>query len=236
MKKENAFLRAILPARCVFCGRVTALENGVCSDCFAALPVVGDKVCTHCGRDKKRCSCRKGLTFYDGVTAPFYYEGVVRRGVHSYKFRFKKPCAAYYGQFIAEKLVSQLPGQKFDYAVSVPVSKKKQRGRAFDHGELIARAAADELGIDYRGDILKKIYETDCQHDLGLLLRRGNLAGAFDVALPESVKGRRILLIDDIMTSGETLNECAKMLCLAGAESVHCAVLAVTELKKKEQK
>ncbi len=232
MIKESKIISAILPRRCVFCGKVAKRQDGICDKCRESLPVIKPPVCGKCGREKKMCSCRRGMTFYDGVTAPFSFEGNVRRGVHLFKFSGRKPGGAYFGKFIADKVKESFHDVPFDLVLCVPQSRKKLKTKPYNHGEIIARSVSEELGIPFEQELLAKIYETESQHDLGVLLRRGNLSGVFTVTEPEKIKGKRILLVDDIMTSGETLNECAKMLCLAYAESVQCAVLAVTNFKK----
>ena len=80
-----------------------------------------------------------------------------------------------------------------------------------------------------------KLYETRPQHGISYLFRKGNLTGVFDVGNPDAVRGKKILLCDDISTSGETFNECAKMLWLNGAEKVCCICLALTKSKKKDK-
>ena len=120
----------------------------------------------------------------------------------------------------------------FDFVTSVPATPASVKKRGFDQSALLARGVAKELGLVYDCNVIKKIYETKSQHFLSNLLRRGNLTGAFDIVDKSKVKGRTVLLCDDVSTTGETLDECAKMLYLAGAEKIYCSVIALTQIKE----
>ena len=113
------------------------------------------------------------------------------------------------------------------------MTKRAVGKRGYNQCTLLAKEAAKLTGSEYIPAVIKKIYETDTQHRLSAIRRRGNLAGVFDVGEPGLVNGKTILLVDDISTSGETFNECAKMLWLYGADSVYCAALALTKSKSK---
>ena len=91
-------------------------------------------------------------------------------------------------------------------------------------------------GIDYKPGLISKLYETQKQHSLGFYLRKGNLTGVFDISDPAAVADKTVLVVDDISTSGETLNECAKMLWLNGAKEVYCVAVALTKNNKSKHK
>ena len=99
---------------------------------------------------------------------------------------------------------------------------------------MLAERISKITDIEYKPCVLKKLYRTDKQHDISFYLRKGNLTGVYDVVNPEEVRNKTVLLVDDISTTGETLNECAKMLLIGGAAEVFCLTVAITN--KKEEK
>lgn len=225
-------LFALLPRRCAFCGRPTPADTPVCGACQSVLPRIEGVRCPKCGRGAEHCVCRSAAHYYDGLAAPYYYEGVVRRGLHRFKFRRASENAALYAQAMAEAACACYAGQTFDLIVPVPMTEAAKRERGYDQARLLADALSDALGIPC-APALVKCYETFKQHGLNAWMRKGNLAGVFDVPDRAAISGRRVLLVDDVSTSGETLNECAKMLWLCGASSVHCIAFALTKYQRK---
>lgn len=231
----KGLFRSLFPQRCAYCGRVIAINTLACDECSAVLPRIKGDICRLCGREKSECSCN-GKKYFDSLVAPFYYEGIVRRGVHQFKFRKRRYYAEAYGAETAKTVSERLSDKSFDFIAPVPLTKKSLRDRGYNQVELLAEVLSENLGIECRKDVLVKIYETDKQHTISYLMRKGNLTGVFDVADSECVKGKRILICDDISTSGETFNECAKMLWLCGAQEVCCVCLALTKSKIKKKK
>lgn len=136
---------------------------------------------------------------------------------------------------MAETVKEKFGNIDFDYITEVPMTQKSLKQRGYNQCFLLARGISERLGIEHKPQILKKLYETDKQHIISFYLRKGNLTGVFDVCNPEEVKDKTILLCDDISTSGETLNECAKMLWLHGAKEIYCITVALTEYRKKDK-
>lgn len=130
---------------------------------------------------------------------------------------------------MAETINERYSDIKFDYITEVPASKESLRKRGFNQCALLSKEISRLTGIPYKSNIIEKMYETETQHGMNYYMRRGNLTGVFDSKTPEEIKGKTILLIDDISTSGETLNECSKMLWLYDAKEIWCAAAALTE-------
>ena len=128
---------------------------------------------------------------------------------------------------MAQRVRAVFPDVSFDAVCFVPMSRKRRRSVELNHSELLARAAAKELGVKLCKNMLMSIKNTETQHKLDFPARVKNVTGAYRAS--ERAAGKRILLVDDIMTTGATLNECAKQLMLAGAEYVYCAAALVTE-------
>lgn len=209
----STFLDILFPPKCVFCRKV--LKNSretVCADCLAELPYTGNN------------GLQNG-DFFSVCLSPLYYEDDVRSSLLRYKF---KECTGYadtYGKMLADCVKEELGG-RYDMISWVPLSRKSLKKRGYDQAKLLALAMAVELADAAVSTLVKK-RETKKQSSLGSAeKRRANIFGAYAVPDRELVEGKRILLIDDIITTGSTLSECARMLRLAGAAEVLCATVA----------
>lgn len=214
MRAPNWLLNLLFPPKCPFCERVLDMP-GICPACQRALPWTeeSDSLWELSGR--LRC------------TAPLWYEGAAREGILRFKFQGAAGAADPLGGLIAQCAAERLSGE-FDTVSWVPVSGRRLRQRGYDQAELLARSAC--LRWSTRPvRLLYKTKDTPAQSGLaGTAARRENAAGAYRAAGPESVRGRRILLVDDICTTGATLTECAGVLLSAGASEVVCAAAART--------
>lgn len=227
----KAFLKSLYPQRCAYCGKVISAERFACDSCQKVLPRIKDEICFRCGRGIKFCSC-KGEKYFVSQVASFYYEGVVRNGLHRFKFRNGRQNAEAFCIEMVKTVSERYADVTFDCIVAVPMTKKSIRQRGYNQIDLLCRGLEERLGIRYEKDALIKLYETGKQHGISLILRKGNLTGVFDVPEPEMIKDKVVLLCDDISTTGETFNECAKMLWLCGAKEVHCISIALTKQNK----
>lgn len=226
---------SLLPRRCAYCGKAVTADVLMCTECKSKVSRIEGEICKNCGREKKICSCKKSANYYSSIAAPFYFEGVVRKGMHAFKFRKCPHNSEAYASEMAKTVAKRFENISFDYITEVPMTKKRLKKRGYNQCALLSKGISDKMGIEYRGDILKKLYETGNQHGLNYYLRKGNLTGVFDVVDPDEVKDKTILLCDDISTSGETLNECAKMLWLYGAKEIYCIAAALTKPVKKSK-
>ena len=209
-------LDLLFPPKCVFCGRILhSKEDYWCEKCVESLPFTLD-----CGRQDGVC--------YDFCISPLHYRGVVRRSILRYKFRGASGYADAYGKMLAQ-CIREYPGAKYDMISWVPLSSKRKRTRGYDQAMLLALATALELN-DVAAETLVKRQDVRAQSELGgAAERRENISGAYEAADPELVGGKCVLLIDDIITTGSTLDECASVLLKAGADRVVCAALAKGE-------
>lgn len=214
-KLVDRLLDLIYPSRCVFCR--TFLPPGpprICQRCDETLPRTSDG-----GR-------RRGDFFSECVSA-LYYEDAVRDAIHRYKFNGAQAYAPALGELLAECIYEDLEGE-YDILSWVPLDPGRRRKRGYDQAELLARNAGKRL-MREPVPVLKKKRGVHPQSKTGEPeKRRANIAGAYSVLDLEAVRDKRILLIDDVVTTGSTLSECAKTLLLAGAEDVRCATLAST--------
>ena len=210
----------LFPPRCAFCGRI--------------MEAAGDGICPACRRDLPRTnSTTRKADFLAGVSAPLFYEGVVRDALLHYKFRSASARGWVFGRLIAEDLRAR-DALRFDLISWVPLSRKRKRSRGYDQAEILARAVAKTLGREEPVPVLVKTRNVRPQSGLRTAAeRRANISGCYKILDPNRVRGKRILLLDDIFTTGATMSECARVLMLAGAESVRGAALACRREDKK---
>lgn len=222
MEKASAALKNLFfPRRCPYCGQVMGFAPG----CECAPRV---EECRLFGPSALLDGEGRRLAFLDGGAACYTYAGPIRQGVRRLKFEGACGLAAVYGREMAALAAQLEPGGPFDGVIPVPSTKKERRRRGYDVPLLLARALSGALAIPLWDDILIKEFETRRQHELPLAERKANLLGAFGLRDIAAVQGRRVLLCDDVATSGATLDECAKMLRAAGAASVWAVVFAAT--------
>ena len=212
----NAFLEGLLrllyPPKCVFCHRL--LEDGeppVCSRCEKALP-------------RTENAGRQRFPYVSVCVAPLYYEDRVRDSLRRFKFANRREYAWSYGPMVAACI--REAELAFDCLSWVPLSRKRLRKRGYDQCFLLAQAVGRALDCAPE-PLLRKVRHTPPQSQTGAAeKRRANVLDAYEVCSPEVVTGRRVLLLDDIVTTGSTLSECARILRTAGAKDVICAAVA----------
>lgn len=212
MSLWGKFWSWLFPPKCVLCRQILK-KNEVC-------------LCRTCQNSGSEYPNRKKkLQFLDSFAAVWYYEGNVRKSILRYKFHHASYYAPAYGHILAEKLREE--GQTdYDLLTWVPVSPLRKLTRGYDQVQLLARHTGKELGIPVV-PTLRKIRHNRPQSGIREdAVRRANVLGAYRVVDPEVVSGKRILLLDDILTTGSTAGECVRMLKTAGAKEVHCAALA----------
>ena len=219
------------PERCIFCNQTIEPLQLSCPDCRAAVSTVLPPICPFCGSNKKDCTCDKRRHAYDRVMAPFYYEESVKRGVHRLKKWDDPQAIRFFAAQIAAVVRREVPDPTFDVVCFIPMTKSDWRKREYNQSKLLAEEVAKVFHLPLC-DSLTKIYETKPQKRLDRCARSGNVLGVFDV--DETFSARSVLLIDDVVTTGATAHECAKMLKLYGAETVTVAAIAITPPLKKE--
>lgn len=210
------FLRnAVYPNRCPFCDSV--IEESRCA-------------CTYCSGRLPEYSMKKYA--YGGYfcAAPFRYDGVFAEAVKRFKYRRRSNYTDNMGFYIVNSILELYTPEEignFDLVTCVPMHIKDLRVRKHNQAELLGRACAKILEKEY-AETLDKIRHNKKQHTLKASERRENVKGVFTCRDPELVKDKNVLIIDDIITTGATLGECAKILKKAGCASVSCAVFCAS--------
>lgn len=201
----------LYPDKCIFCQKLlTRTELHLCTPCLAKLP--------------SKPVIKKKIPFLSDTTVLWYYEGDVRNSLLRFKFNGKRSYAQAYARFLAIQLYDRL--DQFDVITWVPVSTQRKWKRGYDQMELITYALC-EYTQRKPSLCIKKVRHNPAQstaHDVSQ--RRANVRNVYQVRNPSEVTGKRILLLDDIITTGATISECAKVLMFAGAKKVSGAAIA----------
>ena len=203
----------LYPPRCTFCHGF--VKNGkilICDHCRDNLPRT-----LNAGRQK--------TTFVSACIAPFYYEKNVKESLHRFKFSYCTGYARAYAPYLADLIRAEF-GDSFDLLTWVPISRKRLKKRGYDQSKLLAQAVGKLLGVR-PVRTLCKVRDTAPQSLTGSAeKRRENVKDAYAVWKPENIIGKRILILDDIFTTGSTVSECARTLGKAGAAEILCATVA----------
>ena len=211
MKLLDWALELFYPTKCAFCHKLTGGVK-VCKSCMEKLPMT-----------PKGAQVQK-FSFVSDCVSPLYYEGDVRESLLRYKFHHMTAYAGIYADFMAKCIDEN--GISCDIITWVPLSRRRRRKRGYDQAKLLADELSAIYGTECRA-LLKKIRHNPAQSGTGSAeKRRANVSGVYAAVRPEMIKGKSVLIIDDIVTTGSTLSECARMLHLAGAKEVKAATVA----------
>jgi len=220
----NAYLDWLLdllyPPKCMLCSRL--LEDGhasVCGRCHGDLPEYDGAL--------------RRVAYFEKVVAPFYYEEPIRDAILRFKFRGMRNYAGQFAKWMAVWVRDKLDGE-YDLISWVPCSRLRRWSRGFDQAELLAAALAAELNCTVLPVLRKNKHNPRQSRTKNAAARRANVLGVYQVLDPARIAGKRILLVDDVLTTGATLSECGKVLRLAGSGDLVCAVIAATRLDAKE--
>ena len=225
-KIAELFLDMLYPQRCPLChGILRKTENSlVCRECSREVKPFTGARCMKCGKPVKEeeeyCKeCRKGKHVFTEGRGIFLYSGKWRRSI----VRFKYYGCREYGDFYARALSiygrKELERWKPDLIVPVPLHPRKKRMRGFNQAEYIACGVSRNTGIPWSGQTVRKIKNTRSQKKLDREARRRNLKRAFQVT--ENLEGKRILVVDDVYTTGSTMDAMAMCLMDAGAAEIY---------------
>lgn len=229
----------IFPAQCVYCQHFVGDDRVLifCRSCWETMPVITTSGCGRCGQPFSSnqvlpsvpaflCGdCRTSTPYFDRAFSATYYEGVVKEAILQFKFHHKIGL----GKALAEVLIAQIPSAlkiaEYDLLLPVPLHKTHQRQRGYNQSVILAQQLARHYGIPLLLHNLLRIRQIKTQSQLrGRQARRDNVKNAFYLRYPQAIYKQRVILVDDVFTTGTTVNECAKILKQAGA----CSVLALT--------
>ncbi len=219
----NSFAHYLFPRRCAVCGSVVGHCEKLCSDCENLIEPIVEKRCKRCGLPKHKCECKRYAYHFRAVVSPFINKDSAQRGIYGFKFGKNRDAAEFFAYYIAKNVKEQLCDVNFDCVTVVPMHPQKRRITGYDHAEILARAVAREMGLPFKR-LLKKTVKNKTQHTLNAQERFSNVKNAYKAKknIPSCV-----LLVDDIKTTGATLDECSRRLMLAGCDDVYCATAVI---------
>ena len=226
----------IYPPVCAVCA--AALERSdswnLCPGCRGGIAYLEPPLCTRCGRPfahepRFEHLCGECITrprHYRHARAVGHYRGTLRSALHLLKYRLKGPLAPTLGSIMTERLPFIEAEWNYGLIVPVPLHPRRLRGRGFNQALYLAASLSRHLGVPLDRFNLKRSRRTQSQVGLSETRRASNVKGAFAVSRPQTISNKTILLIDDIYTSGSTVDECSRVLVGAGAEAVDVLTLA----------
>ena len=238
----SQLIEIIYPLRCHICGRFLSADEDrlssyhLCENCLADLTPITHPICTVCGlpfstskgQDHLCEGCLRKRPWYDFVRAPFLYTGPLMDAIQRFKYNSETQLTSSLGALFSSFAREWIPNPKGVLTIPVPLHRRRLRERGFNQSLLLAKTLSTSLGtqLDYLSFIRKRY--TRAQTGLGKEERRKNVKNAFSVIYPNLIEGKKIILVDDVFTTGHTLNECAKALKKSGAVAVICLTLART--------
>ena len=209
------------------CGGCSVQGARWCPKCASSLDWIEPPVCVVCGQPQEReqiCSqCQAAPPVWDHLRSVARYGGQLRNAIHALKYRRDLGM----GESLSRHLIDlyRTLNWKVDLIVSVPLDLARMQERGYNQVSLLAIPLGLSFGIAYRPKALRKVRQTPRQVTLSAEQRRTNMEGAF-LAEPEDVQGKRVLLVDDVITTGTTLQACCQALRLAGARDIFVLTLA----------
>lgn len=232
-KLLKSVLDAVLPPRCLLCGKVLSGENGLCGDCFAKINFISAPVCKKCGQplppDSHAAYCANcvgdNLLPFGMIRSRVKYDEFSKPLIINFKFHDKTE----YGDFLAHWLYSagrDIWQNSPDILMPVPLHPRRLLYRRYNQAAVLCRQLGKIANIPVDYDAMVRRIHTRPQVEFSGHERVKNIKGAFYVKKPERIKGRHVVLIDDVFTTGSTLKECAVCLLQAGAKSVDAVTVA----------
>jgi competence protein ComFC len=232
----SALLGVVFPAECRICQQMltTASRLPICEECLGGIRPIDEEICGVCGgitgeiatHDGERLLCRRCRDperqnfAFDRAISWSFYEGPLVRAILLLKFEQIEPLGELFGRMLAGLVAATCPALEADVVVPVPLHRERQRERGYNQAAVIAKPLAKRLGIAYKPILLSRIRPRPDKHILSLEERWESVRGAFATRPGSVVDNLRVLLVDDVLTTGATLDSCARALRDAGAKSV----------------
>lgn len=236
----KAIVRAVrdglYPPFCHFCGNYCGgeEENEICSDCLSQIQYIQEPLCERCGKSfthefatEYLCGdCLKSNRYFSRARAVGMYNGILRKAVHLFKYQLKNSLARPLGTLMVRRMESVLRDGPYHTIMPVPLHPKRLRSRGFNQALSLARFVSNCYSIPLDRYNLVRTRWTHSQVGLSVRKRRANVRGAFMLLKGADVKRKHILLVDDVYTSGSTVDECSRVLVNGGAQTVQILTLA----------
>ncbi len=230
----ESFLEILYPEKntCFICDKYDKeiKDKYICCNCNKKLERLTGNLCKKCSKPINNdtthlCNeCKKDTKFFETVKSPLKYTGLVKKSIYDFKYYDKTYYYKLFGSILLDYMVNN-NYMDFDLIIPIPLHKSKLRSRGYNQSELIAKFLSVKTNIKY-SNCVKRIKKTNVQNQLSKIKRRQNIKNAFLLTNLHIINNKRILLIDDIYTTGSTINECSKLLIENGAHSVYGLTIA----------
>ncbi len=224
------------PRRCPLCNEIVIpKDKKACKLCVDKLPIISEPRCKRCSKpvetqEQEYCfDCIKSTRHYDCGISVFMYEGAIKKSLMDYKFRGLKQYAEFYVEQLILHAGETIKQMGIDYIIPIPLHKKKQRVRGFNQAQLLADGISEYLGLPVLNDVLIRTKFTTPQKKLDPKERLHNLIQAFTTKKEKEfmICNKKILIIDDIYTTGSTIEACANVLQKAGCGNVYFVTVCI---------
>lgn len=227
---RDYLLNLLFPKKpfCVLCGKkLHIVKNYLCGECEKEIIPLDTPWCEKCGKPLASSysqgflcdDCLRENHFFTEARAFGSYQGSLKELIHKFKYEKRRNLGVYLGEKMWNAL-EELSWPTFDYIVPVPLHIRREQERGFNQSYILARVISEKTRVPIL-NALKRIKPTKHQTLLDKSLRKDNLKGAFKVVKGPSVQGKNLILIDDVYTTGATVDECSKSLLIAGAKTVY---------------
>ena len=219
------------PLGCVYCGREKALlDHELCAACLDAIEFVRGPVCAKCGKPLADgaglcADCSREVRSFSRVLPVALYRGWLKDALHAYKFARQTELAKPFARLMSGRFLQG--GIRAEGIIPVPMHRERLRQRRFNHAELLAHRFGEFVNLPVWPAVLAKKAEKPLQHKLSREERARNTQAAFGVRAPELIKGKSLILLDDIYTTGFTAQACTAALLQGGARTVAVVILAI---------
>lgn len=234
LESVRALVSLLYPPTCAVCHGSIGFEEYLCTACAAKAPRIKPPFCATCSepfdgaitQTFSCANCAHRVLHFEAAVAVYRSRGIVRKLIHDFKYGhhvyLRHPVADWLAETMGD---ARLQEQRFDLVIPVPLHPARKRERGFNQAELLAELLAARTGLPWQ-TALERIRYTTTQTAFDRAERMENLRDAFRLRKKADVRGLRVLLIDDVLTTGSTLSECARVLKASGAISVHAATAA----------
>ena len=223
-------LRVLYPQTCCFCGEIS--NTPLCKTCESKIVYINEPRCKKCGKpiryeEKEYCEdCKKRNFFYEQGRSVWLHKGPVAWSVYQFKYHNRRVFAEFYGEEMWRLYEKWIRAKEIDVIIPVPLHRRRKRNRGYNQAEVVAKVLSRSSGIPIENHAIKRIRYTERQKNLDHKERRKNLSGAFRVSAYWK-KQKNVLLIDDIYTTGNTIDEIAKELKKNGVENVYFLTISI---------
>lgn len=226
----------VFPSRCVVCKTVLSIDKGIriCPECFSQISFVKSPICSCCGlpfisyegTDHLCGECTSSKRYFSVARSVGKYETPLLDAIHQFKYSGKITVGETLGKLMSEFSYDSFSIERYSLIIPVPLHQRRLKERGFNQSVMLAREVAGRHSIPLDFRTLKRTIYTKPQTSLDRIQRGANVKGAFEVMDGERVKGKRVVLIDDVYTTGSTVKECARVLIRNGATEVAVLTLA----------